>query len=104
MSKMLSPKLRESHDDRGSRWLAIWCPGCEWEHMIPVEKPNPANGALWSFDGNAAAPTFAPSLHLVGTCHSIVRAGRIQFLPDCSHKLAGQTVDLPDWPPEAIER
>lgn len=30
-------------------------------------------------------------------CHSFVTEGRIQFLGDCSHALAGQTVDLPDW-------
>lgn len=30
-------------------------------------------------------------------CHSFVKEGRIYFLDDCSHKLAGQTVDLPDW-------
>lgn len=29
-------------------------------------------------------------------CHSFVRDGRIQFLPDSTHKLAGQTVDLPE--------
>lgn len=29
-------------------------------------------------------------------CHSFVRDGRIQFLNDCTHSLAGQTVDLPD--------
>lgn len=29
-------------------------------------------------------------------CHSFVRDGRIQFLSDCTHALAGQTVDLPD--------
>lgn len=29
-------------------------------------------------------------------CHSFVRAGRIQFLDDCTHALAGQTVDLPE--------
>jgi hypothetical protein len=31
-------------------------------------------------------------------CHSFVTDGRIQFLSDCTHALAGQTVDLPDWP------
>lgn len=31
-------------------------------------------------------------------CHSFVTDGRIQFLSDCSHALAGQTVDLPDFP------
>lgn len=29
-------------------------------------------------------------------CHSFVRDGRIQFLSDCTHSLAGQTVDLPE--------
>ncbi|WEX16299.1 DUF6527 family protein [Pseudomonas sp. G11] len=33
-------------------------------------------------------------------CHSFVTNGRIQFLGDCTHKLAGQTVDLPDWEDE----
>lgn len=30
-------------------------------------------------------------------CHSFVTDGRIQFLSDCTHELAGQTVDLPEW-------
>ena len=30
-------------------------------------------------------------------CHSFVRDGRIQFLGDSTHALAGQTVDIPDW-------
>ena len=30
-------------------------------------------------------------------CHSFVTDGKIQFLSDCTHALAGQTVDLPDW-------
>lgn len=29
-------------------------------------------------------------------CHSFVRDGQIQFLGDCTHALAGQTVPLPD--------
>lgn len=29
-------------------------------------------------------------------CHSFVTDGRIQFLGDCTHAIAGQTVDLPD--------
>ena len=31
-------------------------------------------------------------------CHSFVTHGRILFLGDCTHALAGQTVDLPEWP------
>ena len=30
-------------------------------------------------------------------CHSFITAGRVQYLGDCTHHLAGQTVDLPDW-------
>ncbi|WP_223630229.1 DUF6527 family protein [Pseudomonas atacamensis] len=30
-------------------------------------------------------------------CHSFVTDGRIQFLGDCTHGLAGQTVNLSDW-------
>ena len=33
-------------------------------------------------------------------CHSFVTDGRIQFLGDCTHSLAGQTVDLPDIVPD----
>jgi hypothetical protein len=29
-------------------------------------------------------------------CHSYVTDGRIEFLPDSSHALAGRTVELPD--------
>lgn len=31
-------------------------------------------------------------------CHSFVTDGRIQFLGDCTHDLAGQTVPLPPFP------
>jgi hypothetical protein len=29
-------------------------------------------------------------------CHSFVRQGRIEYLTDCTHALAGQEVNLPD--------
>lgn len=29
-------------------------------------------------------------------CHSFIRDGKIEFLGDCTHPLAGQTADLPD--------
>lgn len=31
-------------------------------------------------------------------CHSFIRAGQIQFLPDSTHALAGKMVPLPDFP------
>lgn len=36
-------------------------------------------------------------------CHSFVTDGRIQFLSDCSHELAGQTVDLPELTEDLIK-
>lgn len=93
-------KLREAaaswQIDHGKVYLH-WCPGCESLHGINVEKPNDWN-AVWSFDGNLESPTFSPSINLVGRCHYFIRAGRIEFCGDSTHKLAGQTVPLPDIP------
>lgn len=37
-----------------------------------------------------------PSGYKCHICHSFVVEGRIQFLGDCTHALAGQTVELPE--------
>lgn len=29
-------------------------------------------------------------------CHSFVRDGKIEFLGDCTHEMAGTTIELPD--------
>lgn len=83
------------------------CPGCDEPHTI--------DPAIWTFNGNYERPTLSPSVLVRGSrfiggpdsdptdkalwpkfvCHSFVRNGRIQFLGDCTHALAGQTVDLP---------
>lgn len=108
MSKLVRPDPEYwPRDDYG-----FWCPGCREMHTVSVSQKN-HSGASWSFDGNLQAPTFNPSYNRrvntpdmkeyqpdAGTsiCHSFVRAGRIQFLGDCTHALKGQTVDLPDFP------
>lgn len=82
--------------------ICFHCPGCECLHAFNV---NTAEGRpLWTWNGDLERATFAPSL-LYRTeygdgrpalvCHSFVRDGRIEFLNDCTHKLAGQTVDVP---------
>jgi len=80
---------------------AWYCPGCGYTHSF-------WDDGRWTFDGNFDAPTFSPSLMLdpiengwPKRCHTFVKAGRIQFLDDCSHELKGQTVDMvdvEDWP------
>lgn len=97
----LGKKLRSIEGGR----IGFWCPGCDSVHVI-VSAPG-----RWTFDGDVEAPTFSPSVLVTydGTdagqadapparCHSFVRAGKIEFLGDCSHVFVGKTVDLPDWP------
>jgi hypothetical protein len=76
---------------------AFWCPGCEYVHVIRAAGPK-----AWNWNGSLDRPTFTPSYLVArGTdhaCHSFITDGNIQFLNDCHHKLAGQTVEIPDWP------
>ncbi|NNP71235.1 DUF6527 family protein [Acinetobacter sp. Ac_5812] len=75
----------------------IECAGCKTLHPLHV---GPHHKIRWDFDGNLEQPTFSPSLMVNGghssQCHSFIRNGQIQFLSDCHHALAGQTVDLPE--------
>lgn len=103
------------------------CPGCNGSHMIMVdgsrgwqwnkslEKPTftPSvlvSGSEFTPKGEADYQAWADagypknkdgSLHEFESapkvCHSFVTDGKIQFLGDSTHELAGQTVDLPDW-------
>lgn len=96
--------------------LTFWCPACEAVHSIRVS----GQGA-WGWNGDRDKPTFTPSVLVTWPahpdaaeefkewrterrCHSFVKDGRIQFLTDCTHAMAGQTVDLPPLPaPYAAE-
>lgn len=92
--------------------VLFWCPGCDHAHAI--------NTNTWTWNGDLERPTFTPSVLVGGVqwetgsgfhkpnhtvaagaptvCHSFVTDGQIQFLTDCTHELAGQTVALPPWP------
>ncbi|QIL71679.1 ammonia monooxygenase [Diaphorobacter sp. HDW4B] len=87
--------------------LRFHCPGCDAQHAIQHGAEDDPN---WSWNGSLEKPTFSPSVLVTYTgadagrdgappavCHSFVTDGRIQFLGDCTHALAGQTVDLPEW-------
>lgn len=105
--------------------LSFWCPGCEESHTIYYgEGPGPR----WNWNGNEVKPTLTPSVlvrsgHFAGgqegkgcwcsynaahphdpspftchLCHTYITDGKIHFLPDCSHTLAGHTVDMVAWP------
>jgi hypothetical protein len=81
----------------------FFCPGCKMLHRVNVYTPNDHTNAMWTWNGSREYPSFSPSIHIVGRCHSFVRDGKIQFLPDCNHDLAGSTVDLPDIPIDEID-
>lgn len=99
----LSAKLRSIEGGL----IGYWCQGCDSCHVIRVG----GDGAGWTFDGNADAPTFSPSVLVTYSgadtghddapperCHTFIRGGMVEFLGDCTHALAGQTLPLPDWP------
>ena len=75
----------------------IECPGCKYMHPIHVGEQHRIR---WGFNNNVDKPTFTPSLLVnSGTdqqCHSFITDGKIQFLNDCVHELAGQNVELPE--------
>lgn len=116
-------KLRHWAGD-GMAGYFFWCPGCNESHMV---KTSPGgwgfngNGDVPTFtpsvlvrsghylhgetpgncycDFTERHPEAAKGCTWTcRRCHSFVTDGRIQFLSDCTHELAGQTVDLPDWP------
>lgn len=70
----------------------------------------------WTFDGNYERPTFSPSVneswsfsHEDGTPgaternHYFVRNGFVEYLSDCTHQLAGQTVELGSFTEVEVE-
>lgn len=92
-----------------------WCPaptytwGPENEqrycgfHMLPVS--GDSNGKpMWtmhSLDPLHLEPSVLTRSNYNGepyVCHCFVRNGMIEFLSDCTHALAGQTVPVPDMP------
>lgn len=86
-------------DHGGSRWM--WCPGCNDVHRVDDK---------WTWNGSTTAPTITPSIlvtldyavrpDLNRRCHSFLTDGVWQFLGDCSHAMAGQSVPMvpvPDW-------
>ena len=83
-----------------------WCPGCKEAHHFAVTKPQ-GNNARWDFNGDLEKPTFSPSMKISAgwgkdkdksRCHYFLKAGKIQFLGDCTHEMVGKTVDLPEFP------
>lgn len=90
-----------------SSLLFYWCDGCDMRHMVHTQPvPNEPGLPVWEFNGNLEKPTISPSvlvnwkgssnpkLDAIGTCHTFITDGVVEFLADCGHILAGQKVPL----------
>ncbi|HET7657828.1 MAG TPA: DUF6527 family protein [Bacillales bacterium] len=93
MSKKVQAVQRHRNENEVGGYL-FFCPGCGENHYFKVDSGG------WTFNGDEENPTFSPSL-LYPTkkvrCHLFLKKGKIQYLSDCGHELAGKTIDCPDW-------
>lgn len=76
-------------------------PGPIGSRVLPIAGCGNSGGG-WQWNGSTEQPTLRPSVltrtyvgekvkHL---CHSYITGGRVEFLMDSNHSLAGQTFDL----------
>lgn len=78
------------------------CPACGKKHVF-WERLDSGREGGWTWNEIPDRPTVNPSILIktvfpdrTDVCHSFITNGRIQFLPDCTHPLAGKTVELPN--------
>lgn len=84
---------RASWDWNGSMDLPTFSPSLLVRSGHYAPHHDPARGCWCTYNAEHADDR-AP--YACGVCHSFIRDGRIQFLDDCTHALAGTTVDLPE--------
>lgn len=111
-----------SDKEIGEQGLHFVCPGCndlhsisygngrwQWNENLELPTISPSilvrtghhaggsaaeTGQCWC---NFEERTGEKTRFKCGVCHSFVNNGMIQFLGDCTHALANQTVKIPDW-------
>ena len=108
-------KVRRFNGD----FYTIICPGCGEEHKIgsswkfngDFDRPtffpsllvrcghyaNPTLPCWCTHNADKQARGEEPSGFECYQCHSFITDGKIQFLGDCTHALAGETVELPNF-------
>ena len=92
-------KVKEIEVNDSKTRYEFHCPACDRIHAI---------NDSWKYNDDPDNPTFKPSVKGFGKrpnkdgewvewiCHSFIEDGQIRFLNDCTHELAGQTVELPE--------
>ena len=88
-------KRRIFSADDGTFWFV--CPGCKETHTYHTDR---AQGEpCWDTNGSVSFPSFYPSYKRTdfdSICHFFVTDGKIEFVSDSTHALAGKTVELPE--------
>lgn len=111
--------------DNDQDYIWWHCEGCGHRHMIPIRHGKHEGAPTpWGFNSNLEKPTITPSVlnrwgkyadptfeepiqepnemtmdpnfSWSGICHIFITDGMVQFLSDCTHKMAGKTIPLPD--------
>jgi len=103
-------KVLKGINNDGTIYYLIECPACRRSHMFD---------SRWAFNGDVNNPTFRASMlvkwkhpkgysnenpapkgwegeYVTEVCHSFVTDGIIEYLSDCTHMMAGKTIELPD--------
>lgn len=81
----------------------FFCPGCDCYHVVNTKAGNKASSGMewpvWQLSGGIDNPTVRASIRVMAqyVCHSYITDGKIEFLPDSTHHLSGQIVELPDF-------
>lgn len=93
-------KYHSGNDAASEHWWGFndnfdqptFTPSLLWRSGHYAHPPTPEHPYCW----HNPAPGVEPKPEWCYQCHSFVTDGRIQFLGDCSHSLASQTVELPE--------
>ena len=90
-------EILNSPDGTPNAWM-FYCVACKDHHSYTMNRG-------WSFNGDFEKPTFTPSLLVrwefngeqpEKRCHLFVQDGKIKYCGDCTHSMAGQTIDMVD--------
>lgn len=107
VAKAAPQKVREYIKQKGVFYF--FCPGCKEYHSLHTIQPN-NNGTTFVITGTLQSPTVTPMIGRIiekfnkskhannpaHVCNSRITDGKIRYLENCSHALAGRIVDLPN--------
>lgn len=96
--KTLLPVNDQTGNLSGYMFECLGCGNMHWYNLyggVGFSLTHPK----WNFNGDLENPSFTPSLLNTkpnSVCHLYITNGKIEYLSDCTHSLAGQTVTMID--------